>query len=86
MLRGALLLEKRQPLKVHVGLSKGLLWTAPGHRFPPGREGVTEVIAVIIMRCDGMKLGNRKLKLNVFWQRWSSMELAPEGNGKSLAL
>lgn len=57
-----------------------------GPRFPPGREGVAEVIAVIVMRCDEMKLGNRKLKLNVFWQRWSSMELAPEGSGRSLAL
>ena len=33
-----------------------------------------------------MKLRNRKLKLNVFWQRWSSIELAPKGSGKSLAL
>lgn len=86
MLKGALVLEKWQPLKDRVGLSRGLLWTSLGQGFPPGRKGVAEVIPVIIMRCDGMKLSNRKLKLNVFWQRWSSIELAPKGSGKSLAL
>lgn len=86
VLKGALVLAKWQPLKDHIGLSGGLLWTSLGQGFPPGRKGVAEVFPVIIMRCDGMKLSNRKLKLKVFWQRWSSVELAPKGSGKSLAL
>lgn len=61
-----------------------LEWTLPGQGFHPGRKA--EVIPVIIMRCDGMQLRNRKLKLNVFCQGWSSTELAPEGRGKSWAL
>lgn len=86
VLEGALALEKWHSQKDHIGLSRGLLGTSLGQGFPAGRKGVAEVIPVIIMRCNGMKLRNRKLKQNVFWQRWSSIELAPEGSGKSLAL
>lgn len=58
-------------------------WTSLGPGCPPGRRSTAKVIAVVIMRCDGMKLKNGKLRLNVFWQGWSSTELVPEGRGKS---
>lgn len=33
---------------------------------------------MVIMRCKGMRLKNRELKLSVFWESRSSTELAPE--------
>lgn len=74
----ALVWEKWQPLKNRIGLSRGC-WTSVGQGFLPSRKRIAEVVPRT-MRCNRMTFKSRKGKLNVFWQRWSSRELAPEGS------